>query len=177
MLPKRKYAEIVAKQHYCRSADERDVQFEQRSHRRPGSTWGLPPDEAARPQNCLAEGLGLAHQTKAEQGHQHCRRHHTPREPFPPTGKKPHDPSPRTSFKATPYRNVTCWTIAARWPLWTPPGGGSLVAASLARICHVRIGVDPTGVAQRRINQSKTNMLPLAAAYSTANVKNRNEGG
>src|ERR1700716_1814136 len=127
MLPKRKYAEIVAKQHYCRSADERDVQFEQRSHRRPGSTWGLPPDEAARPQNCLAEGLGLAHKTKAEQGHQHCRRHHTPREPFPPTGKKPHDPSPRTSFRVTSlqerdlldYRCTVAPLDSPRWGIFS----------------------------------------------------------
>src|SRR6266851_1045379 len=43
MWPERKYAQVVAQQQDRRSADERDVQSEQRSHRSAGSGWWVYP--------------------------------------------------------------------------------------------------------------------------------------
>src|SRR5713226_1922116 len=172
MRPQRKYAQVVAEQQDRRSADAGALPVGQGSHRSQGLGSGYPQTKPYGPRNALMKPpawpsrptAARAISTVGAATRPGNRSHQLAKNRM--THPSAHLPGSRR------YRNVTCWTIAARWPLWTPPGGGSLIAASLARICDVRIRVDPTGVAQRRSNQSRTNMLPLGAAHSTANVKN-----
>src|SRR5438128_909590 len=159
MWPKRKYAQVVAQQQDRRSADQRDVQFEQRSHRRPGLRVGYPQTKPQEPKMALMRASAWpikptparaintvgASTRPGNRSHQLAKNRMT-------------HPSARLSGSRR-YTNVTCWTIAAAWPLWTPPGGGSLLALSPARTCRARINVDLTGVGQHRSNQTRTNLL------------------
>src|SRR5258708_6281668 len=129
MRPERQYAQVVAEQQDCRGTDTGDVQPEQRSHGRgPVVESGLPPDEAAGPEYCLDDRARVAQGADHGQGRQQCLRDVTPRNPFPPTRKMPHGPFLPKSSRVTCYANVTCWTIAAAWPVWTPPDGVLMAA-------------------------------------------------
>src|ERR1700687_5220743 len=59
MRPERKYAQVVAQQQDRRSADESDVQFEQRSHRSPGLRVGYPQTKPHGPNNALTKASAL----------------------------------------------------------------------------------------------------------------------
>src|SRR5882762_514848 len=59
MWPERKYAQVVAEQQDCRGADERDVQFEQRSHRSPDLRVAHPQTKPQDPRSALMKASRL----------------------------------------------------------------------------------------------------------------------
>src|SRR5437870_4146838 len=130
MRPERKYAQVVAQQQDCRDCDQRDVQFEQRSHRSPGLRGVHPQTKPQDPKNALMKASRLfpekpttarAISTVGATARPGNRSHQLAK-------KRMTHPSVGLS-RSRVYTNVTCWTIAAGWPLWTPPRGGSLGAA------------------------------------------------